>query len=162
MDISKSIERIKGYFKFLNVTDDASYILVKFPDTWEVPSTLEDGDVQTKKDKNGYYFVIDGTDRIDVLFESIESVIDYNKDMEQKAELLVKKIRELKELFETEDLDKLNKMEFSFEKDTFPLLPKKGKSEEKNSKKQENSKEEKDETSSNSIMDAAKELVKEG
>lgn len=154
MNISERIKRIRGYFRFLNVTEDASYILVSFPDTWEVPNSMDDGAIQTKRDKQGYYFAIDGSDDIDTLFESIESVIEYNKDMEQKAELLIKKIQELKEIFETEELDKLNKMEFSFGTSNFQFKKKNNKEATEKSKT-----EEKVETSS--MMEVANEIIKE-
>ena len=60
-------------------------------------------------------------DSIDNILGHVKKVIEYNIEKENKLQLLKLKIEELKTLFKSTKLSKLNKLKFSFEEEIIEL-----------------------------------------
>lgn len=109
------IIKINEYFVAFNIAEGISYIKVRFPNKWEIPNgevLLENFNVKIATEANGeiYFFseLINGTD---VVFDAVDFVVDFNKDLEAKTLLFSEKINELKELFSTRTLSELQHLE---------------------------------------------------
>jgi hypothetical protein len=63
---------------------------------------------------NGHYFFTSLTNGADCVFDAIDDIIKFNQSIEEKTRLLKTKAQELKELFETEDIEKLRTLTFTF------------------------------------------------
>lgn len=119
MTINDRINKIGEYFKSLNIVDEETVVLVKFPPKWKVfnnDELLETFGVGTGTDKNidGIFFVGNTNNGIERIFDAIDEVISQNKTFEEKASLLEEKANELSSLFLTEPLEKLKTLEFVF------------------------------------------------
>ena len=109
------IIKINEYFVAFNIAEGISYIKVRFPNKWEIPNgevLLENFNVKIATEPNGeiYFFseLLNGTD---VVFDAVDFVVDFNKDLEAKTLLFSEKINELKELFSTRTLSELQHLE---------------------------------------------------
>ena len=115
VDINDRIEKLGKYFVSFNIADGVAYALVDLPKTWNVPMTLDYFKVKTaKKEDKGFYFFSEVSEGIGNIFKAIDSVIELNKEYEEKKALLVEKANEMKELFAVEPLEKLRRLEFTF------------------------------------------------
>jgi hypothetical protein len=117
MALSDRIAKIKPFFVNFNVdsAEGASVLLVKLPQGWQVPNTVErDFGVQTAARQEGTYFVIELDKGTDVLFDAVDFVIEFNHSIIEKSELLKEKINELKEIFIKNPMEKLKTLEFIF------------------------------------------------
>lgn len=63
-----------------------------------------------------YFYYADADIDINLIFDEIESTIKFNSEIEDKKNLLIEKINELKEIFETEDLSVLKTITFKYKK----------------------------------------------
>ena len=122
MDISQRIEKIKQYFVSFNVIaeDDASYVLIRVPNNWTIPEakTLRDAySVEIVPKEEGIYFLTEMKNGTDGLFDCVESVIKYNKNIEERKYLLTQKIQELSSLFATKELSALKTLRFVMDDD---------------------------------------------
>lgn len=120
MAIQDRIEKIKPFFIQFNIAaeDGAAYALVRFPndkERWEMPTNalLKDNfKVEIGVRQEGVYFVSDLNDGVDCIFDAIDYVIEYNRSIQEKSGLLIEKIQELKQLFISEDIERLKTLEF--------------------------------------------------
>ena len=106
-----SIRKIKTYLSFdLN-----------FPETWKYPTKIMEKLQYTQNDANGkkiISFVCETNDNYVVLcIDGIESLIKYNLDREEKERLFEYKVKELKKLFDTNELDSLKQLKIDIEKE---------------------------------------------
>ena len=119
MNINERIKELGSYFKGLNIVEDTTFVLVKFPEKWKVfDETLLNQNFKvysgTKEGVDGIFFLTETSNGVDCLFDAINYVINENKAFEEKATLLQEKANELRELFITESLEKLRTLEFTF------------------------------------------------
>lgn len=104
----KSIRKLKTYLSFD----------VEFPQTWKFPKryTIEGKVIEQEKSTPGMKllsFVSDfNEDEINKTTGNINSIIEYNKELEQKELLFINKVDELKKIFERQDLNKLQTLKF--------------------------------------------------
>jgi hypothetical protein len=94
-----------------------------FPSKWSVLKTQVDESktVFTKNDENGKYVSFISNkwdDDISKTIETIESIITYNKEREEKEKLFTQKVKELKILFEKESLDGLRNLKIDKDETT--------------------------------------------
>lgn len=118
--IYKVIEKIRPYFYSLREIDGNVSLDMRFPLKWKHEYSDEKIKiiVQDKNDKvNLVSFVTPATpEGYDLVFSVAQSIIVYNKELEEKERLFQQKITELKGLFETESLDTLKDIQFIEEK----------------------------------------------
>ena len=121
MNIKERIEKLGMYFQSMNVAaeDNLIYVRVQFPKGWGCSEVTEyNFNVKSVKDEiPGYfYFFADLEVGFDKVFDAIEYNIKFNEEAQAKVALLREKIEELKEIFENEDINVLNTLEFKYKK----------------------------------------------
>lgn len=113
-------DRIKDnaqYFNGIEVSEGYYIVKVTYPSKWGIYNST-DGLVQCVKSNKAdnlylYYGSMTETS-LDTIFDVIEETIKTNIEAALKVELMMKKIEELKELFSTETLERLNTLIFTF------------------------------------------------
>lgn len=112
---------LKDIFQYLiSVRKLKQYLTIdiEFPNQWKIPKKFvqEDKIVENEKVTDGYRFfsfVSELDERqLNVTVQNIKNIIAYNKEIEMKEKLLKQKIDELKKVFESENLDKLQSLKF--------------------------------------------------
>lgn len=129
MEIEERIKKIISYFKMFNITANSdngemvAFALIEFPGKWVItPEVIDDARVGIKKKDKGYYFIVDiNAYEMSILFDAVDRVIEYNKEMAERIELYNAKVAELKAMFSNEPIENLRNFKFSKEEDD--LLP---------------------------------------
>ena len=112
---------LKDIFQYLiSVRKLKQYLTIdiEFPNQWKIPKKFvqEDKIVENEKVTDGYRFFsfVSELDERQLNFtvQNIKNIIAYNKEIEMKEKLLKQKIDELKKVFESENLDKLQSLKF--------------------------------------------------
>lgn len=118
MSIQDRINKIGPFFKKMGVTDKFIYIVLNFPDRWGISeSAMENFKITSTRLENGeYYFYADRQIGFDNMFDAIEYTINFNRQAEEKIELLKAKINELQKIFSEEDISVLKTIEFKYKK----------------------------------------------
>jgi len=104
----KSIRKLKNYLSFD----------VELPENWKLPKkyTIEGKVVEQEKSQPGtrlISFVSDfNNEDLSKTIQNLKSIIDYNKELEEKEVLFFNKVEELKKIFEKQNLDKLQTLKF--------------------------------------------------
>jgi hypothetical protein len=104
----KSIRKLKGYLTFD----------IEIPEKWKIPKkyTIEGKVVEQQKSTEGmkvYSFVAEFSEsEVDTTISNINSIVEFNKEIEQKEVLFLNKVDELKKIFERQDLNKLQSLKF--------------------------------------------------
>lgn len=146
MGLQEEIFSIQEYFKSIEYFGKGIVVKVQFPPKWTVyPS--QDGIIKVTPDENipniYFYFTNLNEGKLEQVFDLIRETVEMNLSVIKKIELMKKKIEELKELFATNDLDKLETLEFVFAENGTTNKAKKRKY---NRKKKEETKETVEET----------------
>lgn len=114
MDIRKNVKKIEKYFQLFTITEGVAYILMKYPDKWVMPK-IKTNKIEIKKDdKLGVYYYTTLNNDPEILFKLAENTIELNRKIEEKRQLLLEKMDELKRLFANEDLEKLKGLKYDF------------------------------------------------
>lgn len=109
--IKKNIE----YFRGIEVIEDKVIIKVQYGDRWGAfPS--KDNKIKVAKSESSvdewFYYAQADEVEFDEIFDLIEQTIEMNLNAYIKLELLTKKIEELKEIFSSTSLKKLETLKF--------------------------------------------------
>jgi hypothetical protein len=118
--MQKRIEKIKDYFYDMKMSmeDKIVYVQTRFPSNWTISELLEDNfkvkGVDTKKGTQIFFTELNNG--FDKIFDAIDYTIDMNLSALERLDLFRKKVEELKELFDCEDIEKLKRLEFTFKK----------------------------------------------
>ena len=126
MDINERILNIKDYLVTFNIQDGVACLVANFPEKWTLFDTKtigEEFNIIIEERKDGVFFVCDISDGFDGLFNAVDFIIEQNKALQLKTQLLMDKINKLKELFEQESLERLQTLQFVFPEDGVSLLP---------------------------------------
>lgn len=121
MNIQERIKNISEYFVGMQMSteDNVVYVRTRFPDNWVISELLEDNfnvrGIQDKKNKTQFFFT-NIENGFDVVFDAIDFTIQMNKSALERLELFKEKVEELKELFDSEEIEKLRRLEFTFKK----------------------------------------------
>ena len=135
MSLYNEIEIFKDLFHGVRIHEDLIIIDLKLPITWEEKKILQqsklshDGNpVQMKtntSDENykliSFYSVFDEKNT-DILVSEIKKIIKWNRDLEEKNELLNRKMIELRKVFHENNLEDLRDVNINFYPNT--LTPK--------------------------------------
>lgn len=116
MDINERIDSIGEYFKLFTITKNIIYALVTLPKNWVVESVYANDEVSVKpdaKNKNSYYFMTSYENGAEFLFDTLDAVIGANLELMEKNRLFQDKINELKGIFESENIERLNTLTFN-------------------------------------------------
>lgn len=118
MSLKERIDKLKPYLLAYNVSmeDGVQYAVLRVPQNWTIPA--EDIDktygVKVRAIDGGTCFLADINDGHEVLFDSLDHVVELNVKIQERMALLKTKVEELKKLFISEDLDRLKTLEFTF------------------------------------------------
>jgi len=111
-----TIISLRPYFFSLREIEDTVSLDMKFPTFWNY--NYQDETIQVmSQDKNENYilvsFVSPSTkDGYINVISVVQGIIKFNKELEEKEKLFQEKIKELKDLFANESLDKLKNINF--------------------------------------------------
>jgi len=127
--IQERIDKLKPYFKGLKVADNYRIVEFNLKNTWVIEES-DDIELQQKKIKESdnvlYSMFYSEKISFDDILDYVENgVIRYNLDLEEKEQLLMMKVEELKRVFEDKDLDELNSLKFTTSDPTIKLGKKK-------------------------------------
>lgn len=117
MDINERIKSISQYLLTFNIQEGVACLVAKFPEKWTLFDAKTIGDefnIVIEERQDGVFFVCSIADGFDGIFNAIDFIIEQNKDLEMKSELLREKVNQLKSLFEQEPLDRLRTLRFVF------------------------------------------------
>lgn len=118
--IQKTLDDLQPYVIGIRYLEGIPLVDVVFKEGWTL---LDSKTIQRVKGNNdlNYHMIFSETPNVglDELLEYIDRVIKANQDREKKHDLLRQKVNELKEIFKSNSLTKLNKLIFSFKDDEF-------------------------------------------
>ena len=94
-------------------------VSLKYPDGWAViePSEKNIRFMRDGEQKGVYYYIVpttDGENGLNGVFRVINETVMYNKELQEKVELLNAKIKELQDIFVENPISELKKLEFVF------------------------------------------------
>jgi hypothetical protein len=118
MDVNERIRNVGKYFAMFNVHDGVVCVGVRFPDKWtlfDAQTICDEFNIQIKSKDGVTFFLCDINDGFDPVFDAVDFIIEQNKSLEEKTNLLKQKVEELRTLFEQESLEKLKTLQFVFE-----------------------------------------------
>ena len=124
MNIYTNLERYKDYFHSIRLHDSIFLYDLKLPTRWEVKNVLSSAVTTTQikvNDKSETHVLISfycpfDSEGVELLISDIDRVIKWNKDREEKDNLLNMKIIELQKVFESNNIDSLRSINFDFNK----------------------------------------------
>lgn len=135
MEIKDRIKKLGPYFKEMQIVtvdgEQVIYIVVNFPRGWVIDDEIESKfniSIMDGENADEYYFCGSIDLGQDVLFDAIDYNIEKMKSAIERAQLLTSKIKELKGMFENEDipLEKLRLLKFIMDENNEKLIiPKK-------------------------------------
>ena len=118
MTFFKELEKIFPYLKSIRKLKGYLSIDVEISQNWKIPKkfTIE-GKVVEQENSQPNMRLISFVSEFDekelsTTVNNIKSIIDYNKELEEKEVLFVNKVEELKKIFEKQNLDKLQTLKF--------------------------------------------------
>lgn len=122
MNFYEQLNIIFPYLFSIRKLENYLCIDVEFPNTWKLPKKYVD-EKQIMEQNSGkenirlISFVSEfESDAINKLFENIKSIINWNKEREEKEMLFNSKVSELKSFFEKQNLNSLKNLEFQIKK----------------------------------------------
>ena len=94
-------------------------VSLKYPDSWAViePSEKNIRFMRDGEQKGVYYYIVpttDGENGLNGVFRVVNETVMYNKELQEKVELLNAKIKELQDIFVENPISELRKLEFVF------------------------------------------------
>lgn len=136
MSIKERIEKVKPYFKEMQITtvnsEQVIYVIVQYPKNWVIDDDTEekfDVSVQKGNGEGEYYYCASMDTGQDAVFDAIEANINHMKEAIERAQLLSAKVTELRQLFEDDSisLEKLRTLHFEYGEEQQPavVFPKK-------------------------------------
>ena len=120
MIYSEFITSTSNYLKSVRILKNYVTFDMSFPSTWLLPKRgPENVEILQNSDKDGSVitsFVCENSSKfIDVIENTIQTVIKTNIEREEKERLFKNKVQELKQIFEKENLENLKGLKFDLE-----------------------------------------------
>jgi len=118
MTFFKELEKIFPYLKSIRKLKGYLSIDVEISQNWKIPKkfTIESKVVEQENSQPNMRlisFVSEFNEKeLSITVNNIKSIIDYNRELEEKEVLFVNKVEELKKIFEKQDLNKLQSLKF--------------------------------------------------
>lgn len=110
--------KLAPYNPGFNLFSGQIIIHVTYKPNWRVLDSYDEA-VKIARDDNNqfqyYYYASTETD-FNRIFDVIDTTVKFNNEAELKRQLLVQKVNELQKLFESEDLEVLQTLEFKIKK----------------------------------------------
>lgn len=116
--IQDRLLKLAPYNPGFNLFSGQIIIHVTYKPNWRVLDSYDEA-VKIARDDNNqfqyYYYASTETD-FNRIFDVIDTTVKFNNEAELKRQLLVQKVNELQKLFESEDLEILQTLEFKIKK----------------------------------------------
>lgn len=136
MAVKDRIKKLGPYFKEMQIVTvdnkQVIYVIVEFPNGWVIADNLEEKykiTISEGEYRTEYYFCSDMENGEDVVFDAIDENIERMKEAIERSQLLSEKIKELRSIFEDENIPlrdlKTLKIEFKETTEILPLTKKK-------------------------------------
>lgn len=140
MGIKERIKKIETYFKEMQIVTiegkQVIYVIVNFPYGWVIDEEIEEKYNVTisNGEYNGeFYFCTEIENGEETIFNAIEYNIEKMKEAIERAQLLSEKTKELKRIFENENISLLQLRNLKISYDTEEIvIPKKSKEKDEN------------------------------
>ena len=117
-DIQDRVLALSDYNISIELISGKIIVSITYKSGWKILNSINEN-IKMAKDENDerrmFYYADLGVD-INQIIDEIERTIKFNSEIELKKELLIEKIRNLKEIFENEDIEVLRTIEFKFKK----------------------------------------------
>jgi len=132
MELYNYISEFYDYFHGIRLYNNIMIVDLKLPQKWRVQELLEGG-ISTKVNTTNEthqlisFYADFNKEETEKLMNQIRRVIKWNKDIEEKDELLNSKMIELSKLFEENKLSSLKNLDFNFFKPDIDEAPKRDK-----------------------------------
>lgn len=110
--------KLSSYNPGFDLCDGRMIIHVTYKPNWRILESY-DSDVKIVADDNNlntYYYYATVEINFNRIFDVIDTTIKFNSEAELKRQLLIEKVNELKIIFETEELETLQTLEFKLKK----------------------------------------------
>lgn len=146
MELSARIKNLGKYFVEMQIVEQNGiniiYVVVNFPSNWVVDEEYAEKKnvtIMRGETANEYYFSTDIDTGEEVIFDVIDDNIEKMKEAIERAQLLATKTKELKSIFENEEIniEKLRTIRFCFDDDKTDIIITKGKDKDKNKEKED-------------------------
>ena len=133
MELSARIKKLGKYFSEMQIVEEDGvniiYVVVNFPSNWVIDEEFAEKKnvtIMQGQAPGEYYFSTDIDTGEEAVFDVIEDNIEKMKEAIERAQLLATKTKELKSLFENEDIsiEKLRGIKFTFEEKPEIIVPK--------------------------------------
>jgi len=111
------LETLKNNLKSVRIIKDHVSVDLNFPNKWVIPNEyMEVQEVSILNGNDGTYSFVSKLDRksIDILEMTINNIISFNIDREEKENLFRNKVQELKSIFDNENINELRALKFEF------------------------------------------------
>jgi hypothetical protein len=112
------LNQTKNYLTSIRIIKDHVSFDLVLPNTWVIPKKYTEGEnvsvVKNSNDSVSFVCKFDENSVNDVE-KTIKDVIQYNIDKEEKENLFRNKVKELKGIFDREDIDGLRSLKFEFD-----------------------------------------------
>ena len=124
MELSDRIKKLGKYFNEMQIVEQDGmniiYVVVTFPYNWIIDEEFakkKEVTIMQGEAPGQYYFSAEIDTGVDVVFDVIDANIDKMKEAIERAQLLTAKTKELKTLFENEEIsiERLRSIKFTFE-----------------------------------------------
>jgi hypothetical protein len=118
----EKLKELRPYVSGIRFVKDLPVVDLILKEDWHMFES--DTIVYRVSSSNENYYIVypkNPEDSIDNILGHVKNVIHTNIEKENKLKLLKVKIEELKRLFNTNNLDKLNRLKFEFEEDEITL-----------------------------------------
>lgn len=116
--IQDRLIKLAPYNPGFNLYSGQIIIHVTYKPNWRVLESYDEAVKIARDDNNQYqYFYYASTETdFNRIFDVIDTTVKFNNEAELKRQLLVQKVNELQKLFESEDLEVLQTLEFKIKK----------------------------------------------
>lgn len=111
------LETLKNNLKSVRIIKDHVSFDLNFPNKWIIPNEYKEvQEVSILNGNDGVYSFVSKLDKgsIDTLETTINDIITFNIDREEKENLFRNKVQELKSIFDNENINELRSLKFEF------------------------------------------------
>lgn len=117
LTLQDRIKAVQQYFRGLDIKETLFIVRIVYPSKWTAYNR-EDEVIKVAKaeGRNNEWYYYAETNEVDIedIFDLIDDTIKTNEAVYQKIELMKVKMEELKDLFQSESLERLQTLEFVF------------------------------------------------
>lgn len=123
MIYSQCLMKIRNHLKSIRILEDHVSFDMEFPNSWSIPKSASKPFEVLTVEQNDTTRIVSFVGKIDTkvideIEHSLDYVVKYNKDKEEKERLFKIKVQELKGIFENQNLEELKHLKFDVDIET--------------------------------------------